>query len=206
MQLIGMLDSPYVRRVAVSAARLGLAFEHRSVSVFRHMETFRSINPLIKAPTLVCDDGEILVDSSLILDYLEQLAPAARRLMPGDVAARKRALHIIGVTLVACEKTVQHLYETQLRPADKQHAPWIARVKTQLDDAWGMLEPIAERAQPWLQGEALTQADITLAVAWRFNQFAQPGLTDPGRYPAIAALSACAETLPEFLAYPVDRE
>jgi len=206
MQLIGMLDSPYVRRVAISAACLGYVFEHRSVSVFRHLETFRAINPLIKAPTLVLDDGGILLESSLILDYLEHQADPARRLMPDVLAARTRVLYLLGVALVACEKTVQHLYETQLRPADKQHEPWRARVAAQLDEAWQMLEPAAAAAAPWLLGRAMTQADITLAVAWRFNQHAQPGLTDAARFPALAALSARAEALPEFLAYPVDRE
>ena len=43
-----MLDSPYVRRCAVSKALLGIAFDHRSVPVFRHMDTFKAINPLVK--------------------------------------------------------------------------------------------------------------------------------------------------------------
>ena len=71
MQLIGMLDSPYVRRVAVSFQLLGLPFEHRSISVFRTFEQFHAINPVVKAPTLVCDDGTVLMDSTLILDYAE---------------------------------------------------------------------------------------------------------------------------------------
>ena len=68
MQLIGMLDSPYVRRVAVSLQLLGLPFEHRSISVFRTFEQFQQINPVVKAPTLVCDDGTVLMDSTLIID------------------------------------------------------------------------------------------------------------------------------------------
>jgi glutathione S-transferase len=51
MQLIGMLDSPYVRRVAISLQLLGLRFEHQSVSVFSTFEKFRSINPVVKAPS-----------------------------------------------------------------------------------------------------------------------------------------------------------
>ncbi len=82
MQLIGMLDSPYVRRVAISLKLMGTPFEHRSVSVFRHFDQLRGINPVVKAPTLVCDDGVVLMDSTLILDYLEGLVPAERRLMP----------------------------------------------------------------------------------------------------------------------------
>ncbi len=69
MKLIGMLDSPYVRRVAISLQLLDLAFEHQSLSVFRGFDAFRRINPVVKAPTLVCDDGTVLMDSSLILEY-----------------------------------------------------------------------------------------------------------------------------------------
>ena len=93
MQLIGMLDSPYVRRVAISLRLLGLPFEHRAVSVFRHLDAFRSINPVVKAPTLVCDDGEVLMDSTLILEYAQGLA-AARAAHPVlDAHAREAERH-----------------------------------------------------------------------------------------------------------------
>lgn len=82
MQLIGMMDSPYVRRVAISLAVLGLPFEHQSVSVFRHFDTFAKINPVVKAPTFIADDGTLLIDSSLILDYLDHLSPPDKRLIP----------------------------------------------------------------------------------------------------------------------------
>src|SRR5262245_28445395 len=85
MQLIGMLDSPYVRRVAVSMAFWELPFTHVPVSVFRHFDEFARINPIVKAPSLVTDDGVVLMESSLILDYLQRLAPPDRRLMPPDI-------------------------------------------------------------------------------------------------------------------------
>ncbi|WP_273744534.1 glutathione S-transferase N-terminal domain-containing protein, partial [Burkholderia mallei] len=65
MKLIGMLDSPFVRRVAISAKLLGLPFEHHSISVFRQFDAFKSFNPVVKAPTLLTDDGTMLVDSDL---------------------------------------------------------------------------------------------------------------------------------------------
>ena len=119
MQLIGMLDSPYVRRVAVSFQLLGLPFEHRSISVFRTFEQFHAINPVVKAPTLVCDDGTVLMDSTLILDYAEQLA-APRTLMPLDIDERRKALRIIGLALAASEKSVQIIYERTLRPEERR--------------------------------------------------------------------------------------
>jgi protocatechuate 4,5-dioxygenase beta chain len=117
MQLIGMLDSPYVRRVAISLQLLGLRFEHRSLSVFRSLDEFRLINPVVKAPSLVCHDGTVLMDSSLILDYAEAMATGGRSLMPRDLAERRQVLRRTGLALAACEKAVQVVYEHHLRPA-----------------------------------------------------------------------------------------
>jgi glutathione S-transferase len=204
MQLIGMLDSPYVRRVAISLKRMGLPFEHRPVSVFRHFEEFRRINPLVKAPSLVCDDGEVLSDSSLILDYLEQLAGPTRSLMPQDLPARRRALQLLGIALTACDKTVQVVYERQLRPPEKLHQPWLDRVQLQIEAAYAALETAVAQADPHLLGPRFSQADISVAVAWRFTQYTIADLIDAARYPALAAWSAAMEALPEFVATPLD--
>src|ERR1700690_794133 len=116
MQLIGMLDSPYVRRVAVSLQLLGLPFAHRSISVFRTFDEFHAINPVVKAPTLVCDDATVLMDSTLILEYAESLAAPGKSLMPAGIPERRHALRLIGLALAACEKSVQIIYERSLRP------------------------------------------------------------------------------------------
>ncbi len=104
MKLIGMLDSPYVRRVAISAKCLGIPLEHESVSVFRNFEQFQQINPVVKAPTLVLADGEVLMDSTLIIDYLEALAAPGKSLIPNNLEQRLRSLRLIGLALAACEK------------------------------------------------------------------------------------------------------
>ncbi|MCA8002539.1 glutathione S-transferase [Burkholderia metallica] len=208
MKLIGMLDSPFVRRVAISAQLLDLPFEHESISVFRHFDQFKASNPVVKAPTLVTDDGAMLIDSSLIVDYLDHRVEPERRLLPDAVDARLRALVPVGFALAAAEKTVQIVYEQALRPADKQHAPWIERVLSQLEGAYGALEPLVAAANGWLGGARLLQSDVTVAVAWRFTQFMAadyPVLAriDPARYPALAAHSARAEALPAFVATPL---
>ncbi|WP_020206623.1 glutathione S-transferase family protein, partial [Cupriavidus sp. WS] len=138
MQLIGMLDSPYVRRVAISLRLLGVPFEHKPVSVFRAFTQFQAINPVVKAPTLVCDDGTVLMESGLILDYLAVLA--GRSLMPADLPALQHALRVAGLALAACEKTVQIVYECNLRPDEKQYEPWLPRVRGQLGAAYAALE------------------------------------------------------------------
>ena len=79
MLLIGMYDSPYVRRVAISMKLCGIAFEHADWSVGADFERIRQYNPLVRVPTLVLDDGEVLFESAAMLDYLDELVgPAAR--------------------------------------------------------------------------------------------------------------------------------
>ncbi|CAM2159197.1 MULTISPECIES: glutathione S-transferase family protein [Paraburkholderia] len=204
MQLIGMMDSPYVRRVAISLHVLGLSFEHQSVSVFRHYDAFAKINPVVKAPTFIDDDGTMLIDSTLILDFLDHKVPAARRLMPEETQERTFALRVNGFALAAMEKTVQQVYERQLRPEDRQHEPWFERVNAQMHAAYAELERLVSGREGWLCAGRITQADITAAVAWRFTQHILPGTADPARYPALAALSRRAEALPEFVATPLE--
>ena len=204
MQLIGMLDSPFVRRVAVSMRMLGIEYDHRPLSVLKTYDEFRTVNPLVKVPTLVCDDGEMLIDSSLIINHLETLA--GRSLMPQGDAEQRRALQIIGVSLVAMEKVAQRIYERKMRPEEYQYEPWVARVTQQLGSALDWLERIAADIDEngWLFGDHLTQADVTLAIAWRFVVHAAPAEARPDEHPAMVAFSKRAESLPEFLACPID--
>src|SRR5579885_522616 len=202
MQLIGMLDSPYVRRTAISLRLLGLPFEHRSLSVFRNFDEVHAINPLVKVPTLVCHDGFVLVDSTLISYYAETLAN--RSLMPTPPEQHRRALRWIGVALVAAEKAVQIFYEHK-READRQDAGWTSRISGQLRDACALLEQELRDADEnaWLFGDAPTQADITLAVAWGFVQLVAVDVAPAANHPKLAAFAARAERLPEFRAFPI---
>jgi glutathione S-transferase len=202
MKLIGMLDSPFVRRVAISMRLLGLPFEHAAVSVFRGFDAFQRINPVVKAPTLICDDGSVLMDSTLMLIYAEALA--GRSLMPSSPAELTRELRLIGLALAACEKTAQIVYERGLRPAEKRHEPWVARVTGQLNAAYGELE--AElAAQPLAASEAgLRQSGLTVGVAWTFTQFLLPEVVPAGGFPHLAGHAAAVEQLPVFRAIPCD--
>lgn len=202
MQLIGMLDSPYVRRVAISLQLLGLRFEHRSLSVFRTFDQFREINPVVKAPTFICDDGAVLMDSTLILQYAEALAGSGRRLLPTGIAELQRTLRIVGLALAACEKSVQIVYEHALRPAEKIHAPWLERVTGQLLAAYDGLE--AELRHSPLAGTsaAIDQGGVTAAVAWQFTRQMLPEVVAEAAYPALRDFAAMAEALPEFAAAP----
>lgn len=202
MKLIGMLDSPYVRRVAVSLKMLGIAFEHSSLSVFSDYEKIKSINPVVKAPTLITDDHVVLMESSLILEYIEQVAGSARTLMPTDLKTFAKNQRATGVALAVCEKSVQVIYEQNLRPAEKQHQPWLDRVYAQLREALNLLEHDAKNANPWLFGAKPVQADITSAVAFYFACQKLSAHINAKDYPALSHFSAHAEATEAFQAYP----
>ena len=200
MQLIGMLDSPYVRRVAIALIVAGTPFKHRPISLFRHIDQFSKLNPLLKAPTLVADDGTALMDSSVILDYLAGLDPGIAALTPSKAAARLRALRATGLALTVMEKAVQRHYERMLRPADKRHEPWIDRVMGQLTGGLRALD--AELPESgWIGGD-LGLADISVACAFGFMEGVVADLVETGRYSNLAAFSARAEALPAFRAAP----
>ncbi len=206
MVLIGLLDSPFVRRVAITMQVLGIDYRHRPLSIFESFEEFRTVHPLVKAPTLICDDGEMLVDSTLIIDYLESLVGLEKSLMPRDPSARRTALQQIGEALVAMEKVIQLVDEKTQRPADVQHEPWINRLEQQVISAAGLMEASVEAAiengNQWLSGTDPMQADITTAVAWNFIQRVKSSTVQSAEHPYLIEYSERAEALPAFLACP----
>jgi glutathione S-transferase len=204
MQLVGMLDSPFVRRVAISMQCLGIEYDHRPLSIFKTYDEFRSVNPLVKVPTLICDEGEMLVESTLIIDYLESMA--GKSLLPGNIDDRRQALQLIGVALVAAEKVAQRIYELKVRPEEYQYEPWLDRINEQLVSALDQLEESVAKnsGESWLLGDALSQVEITLAVVWRFVVNAAPQIAAAKPRPALAAFGTRAELLPEFIACPIN--
>ncbi len=195
-----MFDSPFVRRVAVSMNLLGMPFEHRNWSVGADFELIRQFNPLGRVPTLVQPDGEALIESGAILDYLDDCAGPERALLPVTGRGRRDALRLMAITIGAAEKGVSQLYEKVFRPAEKRHPPWTERCSTQMHAALTELERACQtRAGQWLIGQRMTQADITATCAYTFLNDALE-VTRTATYPGLALLVERCEALPEFRA------
>ncbi|MDE1169383.1 MAG: glutathione S-transferase [Pseudomonas sp.] len=202
MKLYGMLDSPYVRRVALSLDLYGITFEHFPLSVFSTFDAFAQVNPVVKAPTLVLDDGTVLMDSALILDYFETLSAPAGKRRPQDARALGQALRTEGLALAACEKSIQLVYEHNLRPEEKRHQPWVARVTGQLLAACAALEQQIA-ALPPADDQVPGQAEVTSAVAWSFMLLMVPDVIKPADFPALHAHAARLEATALFKRYPM---
>ncbi|MCB1958036.1 MAG: glutathione S-transferase [Rhodocyclaceae bacterium] len=198
-----MLDSPYVRRCHVIATRLGIPFEHKALSVFRDFSEFHAINPLVRAPTLLLDDGRCLMDSGLIIQHFEALRPG-QGIIPPAGEKHTECLRLTALGLSMCDKAVQLYYEIVVRPETLRWAEWITRLTGQLRESAEALEAACP-ADGWLQGAAVPNlADVTAAVAWRFTHYVLPQILDRDDYARLDALGTRAEALPEFQAAHFD--
>lgn len=197
MILIGQYDSPFVRRVGIALALYGLAFEHRPWSVFGDGEQVRAFNPLMRVPTLVLDDGEVLFDSFSMIDCLDDLVGEERALCPRTGPMRRHVLAVATLAMGAAEKAVSLFYELRLHK--EISAVWAERCRTQILSTLAALErDRAARTSPYWFGDAIGHADIAAAVALRFIREAHPGLVAEADIPALAAHAAGLEALPVF--------
>lgn len=200
MILIGMYDSPFVRRVAISLKLLELRYEHKNWSVGRDQAQIRKFNPLGRVPVLVLDDGDVLIESAAILDYLDDRVGRERALLPVTGAPRRQAQLLMALATGAAEKAVQQVYEDFFRPPDKRHPAWVQRLRGQMDGALMLLERVAASIEgdDWLVDEGLTQADISVACAFTYiNETLKP---DAKLYPALRKHVARCERMPVFKA------
>ena len=199
MILIGQYDSPFVRRVAVALELWGVDFGHRPWSVWADADQLAAINPMRRVPTLVLDDGEVLIESGAILDALDEMVGPARAMLPGSGPERRRGLKVCALATGLGDKAVSLFYEGLLHEAPSQ--TWIDRCRAQIADVFAALE--ADRARSasafWL-GDIISHADIAAACALRFTGEAHPGLFDPERWPRLAAHGEQCEALAAFQA------
>jgi len=198
MILVGQYDSPYVRRVGVSLRVLGFDYTHDMRSVFGDFDDMRRTNPVGRIPSLVLDDGETLIDSGAILDWLDECVGPAQALVPASGAARRRCLQLVALATGAIDKAGASGYERLIRPSAYRWPEWTQRCRTQVAGALAALAAV-----DWPTGSTIDQAQITTVCMLRYVEMTDPELLRP--HPALIALAARLEALPAFAAtYPPD--
>lgn len=196
MILIGLYDSPFTRRVAIALALAGRAFEHRAWSVGADFDRIREYSPLGRVPVLVLDDGEVMTESSTILDWLEHEHPQLG-LLPPPGRERREALRLIGLASGAADRGVAMVLERIFHPKAHRSEALLARGATQVEGVLDALDAAcAARTGHWLVGGAMGLADITVACYTTYLKDAVPA--DLARWPALAAFVARCEALDVF--------
>src|SRR3954453_21325990 len=146
MFLIGQYDSSFCRRVAIALKLYGLAFDHKPWSTFGDADRIAPYNPLRRVPTLVLDDGEAPIESTIILDYLDELGGEEKAMLPRGGAGRRRHLRICALASGLGDKAVSLLYERVLRK--EQLALWVERCQAQIADVLKGLEAGGAKGTP----------------------------------------------------------
>ena len=196
MILIGQYDSPFVRRVAVALNFCDTTFERRVTSVFTEFDEILEINPLGKVPILQLENGEILFDSQIILDYLERNLPKEKRLMPSNDVDWLYVSRIEVIALGVAQKAYERAIELVRRNPEKKDPNWIERLEQQIISACSWLEALSP--SPWLYGSKLTRADITCAVAFTYLKAKQERAIRSESFPKLEKHNMHCEALPEF--------
>ena len=203
MKLLGGYLSPYVRRTAVSLNLTGLKWDLEAVSVWENPEAIKQHNPLVRVPTLITDDGDVLVESYAILDAVDELA-GAKRLVPASGAERRKVMKATAVGAGSIDKVIWAVYE--LRFHDKEHVSrkWVEHNETQALGGFEWLNNAAAAAGGgWLCGANITQADVTAAVGFSFANKVRPKMGLSEKFPALAAHNARCEALDAFKNAPL---
>jgi len=191
MKLIGTYLSPYARRVAAALISRGMPFEHEAVNGYREFEIASRYNPVAKVPSLVLDDGEVLIDSTAILDYLNELTPSAP-LIPAGSRARRTTLKLAAIGYGVYEQAASLSFRGREVP-EAEAKRW----KAQILGGLRALDEAARDGGP-LRTTPLDAAAITAIVAVEYLARGNPDLEIAPIIPALAEFAAEYHDAPPF--------
>ena len=189
--------SPFVRKIRIAASLLGL---EREIAVELADTTdpgdsVRRQNPLGKIPALVLEDGMVLFDSRVILEYLDHRAGGGR-IIPSDAAARFVALRLQALADGIMDASILLVYEGRWRPAERHEPKWVDHQAGKVARALAALEaapPAALDATPDV-------GHIALACALGYRDFRFDGSWRPDHPKLVAWLDGFAARVPAFAA------
>ena len=196
MKLIGSLASPYVRKVRVVLAEKKLECQFELENVWVAETRINEVNPLGKVPCLIMEDGQAMIDSRVMVEYLDTLTPVCKLLPPNG---RDRADIKCWEALadgVADAGVLMRLERTQRAP-ELQSEEWIARQMKKVH--LGVAE-LARKLDdsPYCAGIHYTLADVAVGCALGWLAFRFPEIDWRGDHPNLARLFDKLSERPSF--------
>ena len=192
--------SPFVRKVRIAASILGLdgRITLEPADTVNPSDTVRQQNPIGKIPALVLDDGVVLFDSRVILEYLDHVAGGGR-IIPNEPKARFAALRLQALADGLMDASILLIYEGRWRDAAKHEAKWVDHQSGKVARALASLEaaPPALDATP-------TVGQITLACALGYQDFRFHGTWRKDHPRLVKYLDGFAAAVPAFAATKPD--
>ena len=196
MKLVGPWLSGFTRRAGITMKLLGIPFEHLNLNAYTDKEAVRRYSPMGKVPALVLDSGEVLIDSSAIIDVVQEMAGPEKALLPPSGPARLRALKLTGIGMNIYPKLTS-LYDESLRPEGHQLQSVFESLAEQAIIGLKLLEE--ETGDGWLVNDKFGQADIMTAVCYQGGALVVlPDHVTAKNFPRLAALTERAMKIDAF--------
>lgn len=196
MKLIGSLASPYVRKVRVVLAEKKLDYQFVLENVWAADTTINQLNPLGKVPSLIMEDGDVLIDSRVMVEYLDTLTPVCKLLPPnGRERADIKCWEALADGILDAAILVR-LERTQ-RPPELQSEQWIARQMRKVELG---LEVLANRLgdSAYCAGIHYSLADVAVGCMLGWLSFRFPEIDWRGQHANLARLYDKLSERPSF--------
>jgi glutathione S-transferase len=186
MKLIGSLSSPYVRKVRVVLAEKKLDCEFELENVWSADTAIHLVNPLGKVPCLVMEDGYVMYDSRVIVDYLDTLTPVCK-LLPPNGRERADVKNWEALADGVLDAGVAVRLERTQRPPELQSGAYLERHLTKV--ARG-LASLSERLgdTSWCTGSHYSLADVAVGCALGWFDLRFPEIDWRTPHPNLARL------------------
>lgn len=185
--------SPFGRKVKIAAAICGLTDRLRveTTDTMDPADSIRGQNPLGKIPALILENGAVLFDSPVILEWLDHAAGGGVIIPPGP--ERFTALTLQALADGIMDASILIFYESRFRPAEKHHQPWLDHQADKVRRSLAALES----APPAIAGTPHV-GHIALACALAYRDFRFQGAWRAEHPRLVAWLDRFAAAVPAF--------
>jgi glutathione S-transferase len=193
MTLRNVGASPFGRKVRLAAAVLGLADQItiEAADTMNPEDSLRGQNPLGKIPALILDDGRVLYDSRVIIEYLDTIAGGGK-LIPSEIDARFQALTGAALADGILDAGILIVYEGRFRPDIEPYGPWIGYQLGKIERGLAALSAAPPPIEP------VTVGAIGAACAIGYLDFRKQLDWRPGHPKLVSWLDAFAAAVPAF--------
>jgi glutathione S-transferase len=163
MKLFVSPISPYARKVVAVAILKGINDRIEKVRAKDIGVDLGTLNPLSKVPTLTTDDGQTLIESALICQYLDDIGHGPK--LYGETAAeRRRILQIEALGHGVLDAAVAYRMEVREHPPEKQSASWLERQSEKVVRGLAAIESLLDDIGPELAVPHITFACMLFFV------------------------------------------
>lgn len=197
MKLFASPTSPFARKIRVLLIEKTVPHEVEMLNLWEPNDLQR-FNPIGKVPTLVLDDGRVLISSAVIADLLDERYPLPR-FIPTDADRRLEVRQLEAIADGVMDAVAASIYEGRFHDQAQRSQLWLDRQRGKIDAGIAALEKHLG-SREWLTADGITLADVAIACHLGFVTSRAPHLLAKGACPNLLRLAQRLEARESFKA------